>query len=145
MEFYLIKFIKMLPERERLSFLLIRSFERDLTSVKSDEHLRELSSLYEEEIKRSLTLHQSPPVYLNGLVPPDNADPSTVESHSCVCTAKKLSKVAPRAFAQSHSKSKLAAKDDDEFAATMGQWASSFSDEEEEEPLTDKVPADVNG
>ena len=109
MELAMIKFIKTLSDQNRIFYLLMRAYEHDLARpCNSRELIAELSNMYEVEIRKILNPTENIPIYDNQPSNNDKAEPSSTDS-----------KLQPT--------SKF---EHDEFAPVLGEWASSFSDDE---------------
>jgi len=115
-ELPMIRFLSKLPQRERLFYMFMRSYDRDLTSLinKSTDNaaVLELSDLYESSI-----------IYLLDVIPP-------------VCNNQVIKVESPHIDSDDTKHIKLRIKhkadDNDEFADKIGKWASPFSSSDDE-------------
>lgn len=133
MDTHIIKFIKTLSERDRSFYILMRSYERDITdSIKLnyphlDQNLSELSLFYENEIIQVLNSTNSMPIYQNQNFHDDKAESSSTDYKA----KNQLEKNRVNLL-------------NDEFAEKLGKWASSFSDDENTTLVSELINKDKN-
>ena len=113
-----VEFLKTLPKNIRLFYLLMKSYESESFHYifSKDE-----KDLYETEMYNLVNLKKGKsknlPIYQNQAIINDKAEVSPKERTN---TIRKIKRVRNERV-------------NDEFAATFGDWASSFSDESDEE------------
>lgn len=153
MEPHIINFIKTLPSRDRMFYLLMRSYERDLNDVKqhslryphaesvtlSNQHisqtLRGIAEIYESELLPLIESKTKLPIYDNQFIRNEKAEPSSesilkaIESPknsltSNIETKRSLNGAQTVSLFDPLMKN---IEDFDEFAENLGPWGSSFS------------------
>lgn len=114
MELEVVNFLNTLPSREKLLYVLIRSYQNDVAQLKStnlpDNYLSSFCNLYESVIKS--VIHHNKSVYEDIFSRNENAEPSIPQI-----------KRVP---------------DPDIFADKLGPWASSFSSNSDDDIGADR-------
>ena len=140
MELHIVDFIKTLSPRDRMFYLLMRSYERDLNEVNKSflsnentkETLRHIADMYESQLSPLIKL----PIYdnqfnrnenagLSSTVPSMNFDDHTQTSLVSTESKVKAVEVPDRLINLTTVNNNL--RELDEFAEKLGPWASSFS------------------
>lgn len=131
MQSQIIKFLKTLSSRDRLFYLLMRSYEHELTMLPNDpDIISEISQIYESELKHIIC-------YEFGFASIcDNAEPSIDgkvtklsdnQIESLFSKDTNTTPNVPPIYNSLCDNSKIK----DEFAESLGPWASSFSSDDE--------------
>ena len=163
MELHIVNFIKTLPPRDRTFYLLMRSYERDLSDVKqyslneenTRETLRGIAEIYEFELLPLIESDIKSPIYNTQFNRNENAEPSSSESileHVNMSESLGFKIETKRSLNGAQT---VTLFDDvvknldefDEFAESLGPWASSFSSNsgESSQPYDDVVDIDNTG
>ena len=145
MELHIINFIKTLPSRDRMFYLLMRSYERDLNDVKqyslsNEDTLRGIAEMYESELLTLIESKTKPPVYDNQFIRNEKAEPSSESIIKAIELPKKSFSSKIETKRSLNGAQTVSLFDDvmknigefDEFAENLGPWASSFSSNSEE-------------
>lgn len=156
LELPIIRFLQTLPQKERLFYLVTRAYEHDLASVSnnnSDEEktilLDEIKTLYENDIKSILNLRTSVPVSHGIPIKPIFFSPIYEDQTIRTDKAEPPSFTEPKPRVKSYNSNEKIPELDhkltnkDEFAETLGKWASSFSDDSDTENV-DRVQRQGN-